>query len=67
MPLKAIIEQLRDFDTALIPRGCLERAERAAAMRACEHEIHCVWRQEGVPLAAKHRDADVIAAKYGFA
>ena len=50
-----------------IPPGCLERLpERASAMAAFEHEVHCVWRQAGVPVDDKRRAVAVLLAKYGF-
>lgn len=50
-----------------IPQACLELLpERAAAMRAFEHEVHFGWRRTDLPLAEKRRQVGDLLSKYGF-
>lgn len=50
-----------------IPPGCLEvMPERAAAMRAFEHEAHTVFRQTGIEVGEKRRQVAALLKKYGF-
>jgi 4-hydroxy-4-methyl-2-oxoglutarate aldolase len=50
-----------------IPKGCLPAlAEKAAAFRAAEQEIHEVYRQRDVAAVEKRRRAVEIFARFGF-
>lgn len=51
-----------------IPKGCLEQMpERAAAMRAFEHDVHCVWRQSHLSIDEKRAAVGPLMKKYNFA
>ncbi|MBL9214289.1 MAG: RraA family protein [Opitutaceae bacterium] len=50
-----------------IPPACLDRLpERAAKMRAFEHEAHFVFRQPGLPLAEVRERVKALLGQYGF-
>ncbi|MFH0965145.1 MAG: RraA family protein [Planctomycetota bacterium] len=50
-----------------VPMRALEKLlERLPAMRACEHEVHAVWRRTDLSGMEKHRRDLEIMAKHGF-
>ncbi|MDB6093472.1 MAG: bifunctional hexulose-6-phosphate synthase/ribonuclease regulator [Verrucomicrobia bacterium] len=50
-----------------VPSGCVDRLpERATAMRAFEHDVHCVWRQSGISIDDKRACVPVFLKKHGF-
>ena len=51
----------------VIPPDCLQALpERAAAMRAFEHQAHCVFRQSGLSVADKRARVTDLLAEFGF-
>ena len=50
-----------------IPKACLDRLpERAAKMRAFEHEAHFIFRQPDIPPREKPVRVRALLAEYGF-
>lgn len=51
-----------------IPAACLEKLpERCAAMRAFEHDVHCVWRQDALSVDEKRAAVPPLLKKYNLA